>query len=366
MGITKILLSAIHRTRHPFGLYSKKQAVTKSINIGKELVDATKQQVPITTDFIQTVIKKHVPEAKVKIIQEQDEFRHILEAGGTNADAVADATRGCKALYFNFRGTTKGIYIPDLKTSEDMSNFAHEFEHYMYNEHTPKRKALLSFIKQFAKNKPVKTNTKHIKNEHNLEVSLRNLFGVQDLTLTGGLKGVKPTKEGVDELLKGDNFTGLTDEKRINAYIRTITRHHMHPKNKDSLAKLLLTKTQLDDEARAYKVSDIVSRYASGSDDITWQGLVSDIYSRTSPILKQDILKTIEYIGTSKPKKLADGMIVLPHRIKTGLPSTSYSGEKAADPFLCFGKVEGPAIKLSELRKKSHPLKTFNSKGLTQ
>ena len=52
-------------------------------------------------------------------------------------------------MYFNIeQGKAKGIFIPNLKSTQDMSNFAHEFEHYMYNEHTPKRKLALAVFRK--------------------------------------------------------------------------------------------------------------------------------------------------------------------------------------------------------------------------
>lgn len=322
MAISKILLSALQHVKHPYGLYTKKQAVQKSITIGKELVDAAKQETPITKDLIYKVIKKHVPEADVKIIQEREEFHNILKAAGENPSEIEKALTNYIAVHFNLRGKYKGIYIPNLKTPEDMSNLAHEIEHYLYNSHTPKRKTFLYIIRMMRKFKPHKTNTAQLKNKNTLENTLRKLFGVPYLKSPDCLKGVKPTRESVDEFLKGNNFTGLTDKKRVNAYIRTVIRHFLPPDARFSPKRLAIIKNTLDDETRAYKVSDIVSRYATGSSDITWQGFVSDIYSRTCNILKLEISNAIKYKLNKKFNPNCR------YKYQSGLPATSYCGPK--------------------------------------
>ncbi len=345
MGISKLVGLAVRKAGNRVGLYSKKQSVEVATNIGKELVDLSKNETQITKDVIQSVIKKHVPKAKVNIITDKDEFAQVIKNAGGNPETIDLVTNSYAAMYFNIsQGKAKGIFIPNLKTTQDMSNFAHEFEHYMYHEHTPKRKLFLTALRKFEKSteksKPLQSEPskkavyEQVAAEADIQDLLHRYFGIKHLALTGGLKDIKPTPEGVAELLRGKNFTGLTDEKRINAYIRTIIRNQMHPKNSENMPKLILTKITLDDEARAYGVSDAVTRYATGSGDITPFGLVSDIYTRTSRVLKNEIKTGMKYIG--KSNTVEKNGFVYPHQKKTGLPSTSYCGEKYVDPLTAF------------------------------
>lgn len=109
-------------------------------------------------------------------------------------------------MYFNIeQGKAKGIFIPNLKSTQDMSNFAHEFEHYMYNEHTPKRKLALAVFRKIGelaeKLKPLqskqskKTVYEQVATEVDIQDLLLRYFGIKNLALIGGLKGVKPTAE---------------------------------------------------------------------------------------------------------------------------------------------------------------------------
>ena len=197
----------------------------------------------------------------------------------------------------------------------------------MYNEHTPKRSIFLKLVQKISSPKEkVKSSTpiekfethEHIALESDIQMDLIKYFGIECLAKTGGLKGVEPTAEGVTKLLKSKNFTGLTEDKRIDAYIRAITRHHINPKNKDSFVGLVTVKNTLDDEVRAYAAGDAVKRYMTGSENITSQGLVSEIYKRTSKVLKNEILKNLEYIGDNKTK--------VAKKVQTGLPTSSYVG----------------------------------------
>ncbi len=350
MGISRLASTFFQKTGNRIGLYTKKQSVNASINIGKELVDLSKNGTPMTREVIQSVIKKHVPKAKVNIITDKNEFATVLRNAGENPEAVDAVTSGATAIYFNLQGKAKGIFIPKLQTPNEMANFAHEFEHYMYDEHTPKRKLLLKTVKKItniadrikpSKTKPMQPPNEHeqIATEFDLQRNLREFFGIRNLTLCGNLKGVKPTRDGVNELLQGENFIGLTNEKRVNAYIRAITRNIMHPKDRKSLSKLLLSKTTLDDEARAYSVSDNVRRYATGDTSITPDGLVSDIYKRTSAVLKDEIKLAAKNLRKHKTPKTAtkmEGPIVVNGEFKTGLPTNSYCGKKHVHPFIAF------------------------------
>jgi len=330
MGISKIVRFALTKVGNHVGYYSKRQSVEAATNIGKELVDRLRTSTELTQDVIQSTIRRHVPHANVNIITDKNAFKDLLVKAGENPDALETAASGSAAMYFNMMGKAKGIYIPRIQTTGDISNFAHEFEHYMYNEHTPKRKILVTSVQKIGnmveKIKPPKNEPayEHISLEASVQKDLMELFGIQHLGFTGGLQGVKATPESVTALLNGKNFAGLTTEQRINAYIRAITRSHINPKNKDSVGKIFTTKTVLDDEARAYGVSDAVERYASGSDNITWQGLTADIYRRTSNVLNDEIKVGLRHTG--KTQKV----------VQTGLPTTSYCGERYENPLLAF------------------------------
>lgn len=328
MFISKMARFVATKTINPLGFYTKQQSVDAAINIGKELVDLSKSGKPITKELIQSTIKKQVPKANVRIVTDKNEFKQLLETAGESFEAIDSAAADYGAVYFNM-GKTKGIFAPSLNGSNPKAIpiFAHEFEHYMYNEHTPKQSMIMKMVQKIAsKKEKVKPSTpiekfetyEHIALESDIQMDLIKYFGIENLMKTKSLKGVEPTAEGVTKLLKGKNFTGLTDDKRVDAYIRAITRRHINPKNKDSFVDLVTVKNTLDDEVRAYAVGDAVKRYMTDSENITGQGLVSEIYKRTSKVLKKEILKYLEYIGDNKTKVAKE--------VRTGLPTSAYVG----------------------------------------
>ena len=363
MAIPKVLWSVAKKAGNYYGLYTKKQCVDISINIGKELVDLSKANGGLTDDIIATTVKKHVPNVNVQIYNSEKALQKELIRIGESEEFVNSISSGRAALYFNMQGKAKGIYIPKIETDKEISNFVHEFEHYLYNEHTPKRKSVLTFVQSAYKvNKKIKslfkTSVKEAPKRNvkvkdpllaqkDLQGDIVELFGIQHLEATGKLKGVGPNSDDIVKLLEGENFTGLTSPARRKAYIRAITRAQSHPKMKNQWAQLQLMKTTIDDEVRAYKVSDEVLRYASGSSDVTWQGLMSDILSQTSKVLDDEIELAWDVMKKGSGKA----------NIKTGLPTTSFVGERFKDPLTALlqssfdnATVYGEPILLSKLK----------------
>lgn len=363
MAIPKVLWSVAKKAGNYYGLYTKKQCVDISINIGKELVDLSKANGGLTDDIIATTVKKHVPNVNVQIYNSEKALQKELIRIGESEEFVNSISSGRAALYFNMQGKAKGIYIPKIETDKEISNFVHEFEHYLYNEHTPKRKAILTFVQSAYKvskkfKSLFKTSVKEAPKRNvkvkdpllaqkDLQGDIVELFGIQHLEATGKLKGVGANSDDIVKLLEGENFTGLTSPARRKAYIRAITRAQSHPKMKNQWAQLQLMKTTIDDEVRAYKVSDEVLRYASGSSDVTWQGLMSDILSQTSKVLDDEIELAWDVMKKGSGKA----------NIKTGLPTTSFVGERFKDPLTALlqssfdnATVYGEPILLSKLK----------------
>lgn len=340
MALSKVLWNVSKKAGNYCGLYTKKQCVELSTNIGKELVDLSRKNGGLTNEVLDATVKKFVPHANVKIFNSKKALQEELAKAGNSEQFVELITSGRAAIYFNMQGRAKGIYIPRVETDTEISNFVHELEHYLYSEHTPKHKAIMSGAQSLTRmseklkslfkkssNDVGKHNSgSHLFTEKDLQGDILNLFGIQHLEATGKLKGVGATSDDINKLLEGENFVGLTSPARRKAYIRAITRHNIHPKKKDQWANLQIVKATIDDEVRAYKVSDEVLRYASGSSDATWQGVMSEILSQTSKVLDDEIDLAWDVMKKriGKPK------------IKTGLPTTSFVGEKYKDPLAAF------------------------------
>ena len=363
MGIPKVLWNVARKAGNYCGLYTKNQCVELSTSIGKELIDLSRKNGGLTDEILDATVKKFVPHVNVKIFNSEKALQKELTRVGETEEFVNSISSGRAALYFNMQGKAKGIYIPKVKTDKEISNFAHEFEHYLYNEHTPKRKSVLTFVQSVNRmNEKLKSLFKTSVNEvskpkpkvkdtllaqKDLQGDILDLFGIQHLEATGKLKGVGANSDDIVKLLEGENFTGLTSPARRKAYIRAITRAQSNPKMKDQWAQLQIIKTTIDDEVRAYKVSDEVLRYASGSSDVTWQGLMSEILSQTSKVLDDEIELAWDVMKKGSGKA----------NIKTGLPTTSFVGERFKDPLTAFlqasfdkATVYGEPILLSKLK----------------
>ena len=321
MKIPKILNTTTWKIANKFGLYSKKQSVEIATNVGKDLIDTAFGGTLVTKEVIQTTLKKYVPSADVKIITDKKEFANVLTTAGEDFEKLDKAIiSSSSAIYFNMQGKAKGIYIPYLDYVSDVSNLAHEIEHYMYNEHTPVRKTLVNIVQKFSNLKekifrPATQNYEQISKTHSIRQELRRGFGVYHLNMTDGFSGVPDDTNSINKFLAAKNFAGLRDEKRITAYIRAITRHYLHPKNKKTLYQTILAKTTFDDEVRAYTVCKNVQKHVTNSDEIIWEGFVGEIFKKTSKVLKKEILVALNPFNRSSSP------------IRPGLPKTAYCGK---------------------------------------
>lgn len=340
MRIGKIASTLVRKFSNRIGFYSKKQSVEVATNIGKELINLSRTKTPLSKELVQSVIKKQGKHLKVNVITDENEISKTLAKDGISSQDIENLKQSYAAFYFGTAKGTTGIYAPNLTQEGAISDFAHEFEHYMYDEHTPKRKILISTVrkivkvadklKNILKIKESPKKLKQVNTERVIQNDLQSLFGINNIIFAK-----MPEKYEFNKYLKGENFEGLQSDKRVDAYIRAITRHSINPKNKGSFGTLLMTKTTLDDEIRAYGVSDAVKKYAHNTNAISWEGIVSDIYRRTSEVLKKEMKLSL----TAKHKK--DEKF-----ITTGLPTSAYKSNFLSS---LLSEKSGKVIKISEL-----------------
>ena len=308
------------------GYYTKRQCVRISANIGKELVDLKRSGKEITIGLLNSVAKKHVPKADVEIITDSKVFEQIAIDSGYTEEIVKKMLENIGGVHFNFLAG-KGIYMPNISREKDLASFAHEFEHYMHNEHTFIRKKINQVNEKRRANKAKSGQKKpddydkgFLGVKKTFEKHLRNFFGVNELVKKHGYDGLSSRNCDITKFLAGENYKSLTSEKRIDAYIRAISRSLMHPSDEDSFANLLLMQSRIKDESRAYKVSDIVTRYIYGRRSVSRDGFISNIYSRAVKVLKKELWLSL--------KNLFDENIKIR---KTGLPINSYNETRIAE-----------------------------------
>ena len=331
MKIGQILNKAGRFLNDKSGCYTRKQCQELSIALGKDLVDIRKSGQEISLDVLQRVIKTRVPKARPNIITNFEDFKATLLKAGYGNDFAEAMMENAGALHFRF-SEAKGIFVPRLAEEIGIYHFAHEFEHYMFNTHTLWRKMIFSFVdmitlkekkavKSVVQKQELKTRKDHKKTGSTLidrlQASLRKFFGINEINKAGGYKDLGLKSSDVTEFLAGENYVGLTSPKRINAYIRAITRKELNPTKDGAILDILFSKGQLADEARAYKVADEVERYATGQKNLTRFGFISEIYNRTVKVLKKELIVAIKNSIKEKPLR------------KRKLPTNSFVGKKS-------------------------------------
>ena len=286
MAILGIVSQTVWKAANKVGLYSKKQSVELATSIGKELVDISRGGGEITKDLVQTTLKKYVPRANVKIITDENSFIDDLTPLIRNPEEMLNSK--ASGMYYNIHNVIHGIYTKNISSLKDISILAHEIEHYLYNRHTIKRstykkyqqiKFLLSYhIKPFR----IKLRNKY--SGENIQDTVRKYFRLNELKKDGKLTKTASDSKSINELLCGEK-----SEEMIKSDLQKIIQKYIDPAKKRFLKKSLRVKTSIDDEIRAYSVSDRVYRYATNSQSATRSGAVVEIYKKVSEILNNNI-----------------------------------------------------------------------------
>lgn len=335
------------------GLYTKRQCVDVASKIGKDLVDAANGGIDIDKNVIRKIIDKRAPKADIKnIVTNEDEFISVMKDIGYDKNQLKgfmkDIENGGFGAFYSEH--INGIFVPlnDMKKPEQMNTVAHEMEHFLYNNNTFEQKFAKWLGRKILKlqNKLAQTDNNKIKGVETAQKAINKIHVPQqdlsvdtalitDMESTGdriqfdlldgfGLnnnnirifESLEPNKKGVKKYFCSDYFKGLYTDKRVLAYIRAILRYHIHPKNIGSVEELASISKYLEDESRAYRVSDNVIRYASAKNGLTDAGIVSYIYKLASKILDSESKLAVKYY--SKNYKNPN-----PKHWVTGLPTTA-------------------------------------------
>lgn len=362
MQVTSLLYRIYAKPGNMCGFLTKKQCVHIASEVGQELADMKKSGIDITREIFEDVIRKKAPGIKMPNIATSEQ--EMIEFGakqGYSAEQIRELYQSLNeydyiACHSELIG---GIYVPleKLVYPELMHAPAHEFQHYLYNIATVKKsfqkwfKAKLKILigkqkdleaKQSAKQAsvhkpnavPQESKLEQIteskfdrqmadnKKYSQIETDLQRLFKVNKDGELFIVSTITDNPEIYKKLYKMPKyFTGLTDDKRINAYIRAILRHHLHPKNTENLQKLIALRDLLQDETLAYGVSDkVIVHLLPSQKGTTNAGVISDVYRRVVKILNGEIKTCIVQFG--KNQDLASKGLPIKH-YQTGLPTSS-------------------------------------------
>lgn len=320
MRVNNLIYKSSRFLNDKIGLYSRKQCVRISTELGKDLVDFKNKGGEITKDVLQNFLKRHVPKANVEIITTAQEYEQKLLNIGYTPEVIKKIKQGMSAQYFNHLGS-RGIYIPELDKKNTISNFAHEVEHFMSHEHFLPTKILLKIRDKILAPEPgqpkeiidlAKYNKSSNNKKKNLETFLSDFFDLNEIKNHSYYNKKELNSKNLYDVFANDHYEGLTSKKRVEAYIRAIIRNVVHPTEEDAFIKLTSVKRVISEEYRAYQVSDLVTKYSRGNNNMTAAGLRSHIYKITSKILKKE--RRLAFINSFKDTPIK----------KTGLPTKAF------------------------------------------
>lgn len=304
------------------GYNTTKQNSELAVKLGQEIFDFCKEQ-PLSDDLLFYCMKKYCPgmeisvyseiaskmrwnhcsDKKLNIIIGEDKLRNYLESLRYPKNII-EAEVKCKGIFFPYAPGLKGgtIYLKDEGNLKDLNRlkvFCHEFNHFLdynYSTYYTKRKMNYLFKKSsFGKlfKKMYKSNASDEEPKYIIvHRNLLEMFGLKDMNKQQRIfiPDTSNTPEGILNFYGGNNYNGLNNSKRIDAYIRAVLRHSINPKNKDIIKELKFSKRRLSFEHRAHKTSEIVERYgAKNYNEISVQGLSVDIIERLLKIIDKEI-----------------------------------------------------------------------------
>lgn len=325
MKIGQLLYKASKALGDYSGYYTKKQCVRISADIGKELIDLRRLGQDLTVDVLDSVTQKHIPKINLNIITDPSEYEQILMTAGYTKDVIPKILEHSAGQCFNFFNG-KGIYIPNLSKENGASVFAHELEHHMFNEHTFWRKKFNQILEKIRtiyingnNGKPDTIDTDKFNNSSkgirkNFEKYIGSYFGLPIINKNLGKKNIGFIYSNVNDFLAGEYYKGLTSEKRIDAYIRAISRNLMHPANENSATNILAINRVFKDEVRAYKAEEIVNQYARGDENIGIKGLRSELYSKSIKVLRKEFWLALKYKISKNTKPKQTGLPINAHK----------------------------------------------------
>lgn len=265
------------------GLYTKKEMVRVAENIGKELVDMQKTGIEFSREVVETTVKKHAPKVKLNLQTSRSEVKADLIKHGISEEeanrcvAMFDDASAVHYKHLGGDGKAQGIFA---QLNDDLpAIFSHEFEHQLFQENSILSKLCSKIVRNYGQ------SANRIQ---------KNIMKTIDLSKTSfddvlsPVADLKPGKDSLIEFLK--NFDRLDSPKRIRAIFTGMCRNVVHPKNKGAFLDIASARQIIQDEARAYGITDRILHYQSGNSGgtMTCSGVFSELLNYADDVLKQE------------------------------------------------------------------------------
>ena len=277
MQVTRPLYSLANALSRRTGVYTKRQCADVAVRVGKELVDMERAGIKIDKNACMYVAKKHVPQTDFELFWGDED---IMKRGELYMKIMTGSPKNEKLLA-NYSKIPNSMFLRDkiVKNERSAEIFAHEFQHYIYDNHTPIMKILDKIFKfrnaynpQIAKTAAEKSVAKP-----SFERDLRRLLKTQG-------NDIRNKKELLEYFAKNTN---ITSKKRLRAYITSICRYHF---DRDITISRLLPQLRLfKNEINSYKAQDAVIKYK----DKTQEGYmrVVELYKEARKVVKREVFR---------------------------------------------------------------------------
>ena len=337
--ISNVVTKAVSYIEKRTGFYTKKGCVRVATKIGKELADIQKVGKNIAAEDIYNILSREVPHVKKpNIAIGREGLAELLSKSKLNEleqkfilHELYLNDRTSKYVMGLFNSGFEGIFLRTELPKEGFPAIAaHELEHYMEFYSNPQtiiksffeklmpsyRKGKLAYEIKMAKilNSSDKDNfieqeiSRRVANgprvpSYGVQINLTDGLGLKETLMQDKLKKYGSSEEDVLRFLKSDIFDGLSNEKRIDAYLRGILRHYIHPKVNPNRYRRL--RRSLKSEINAYQVSDNVMRH-EGSDTLTVPKVRLSLYKRLINIIDKERL--IAKFGKGKAPLYTPGL----------------------------------------------------------
>lgn len=299
------------------GFYSKKQLIKIAENIGKDFYEVSKNA-EINNEILNKVVQKNIKGKNIFFVTNRKDLDYLFMSNGYHK-----LPEQIEACYFKC-GHTKGMFLPfDTPLERLSAMLGHESEHLLTAENNLYEKIfkyLFNKAKRLSLSKEKAVPLSIDRRQRLSDTVQKNLFinAFALAKLNGSLRNIPyNSSENGFRVLLADKYNGLTNNKRIDAYIRGFIRNSIHPKNKDSLLRLIKLRHIMKDEQRAYKVSAEIQRYTYkiANDEMPKTEFVSLLLEHTNKILNNEIKLSLKNKLFGKYSK---------HEIKPAMPTAAH------------------------------------------
>ena len=280
MQVTRPLYSLANLISRHTGVFTKKQCADVAARVGKELVDMEKAGIKIDKNACMYVAKKHVPQTDFELFWGNED---IMNRGEAYMKIMLESPNN-KRLMGHYSKRANSMFLVDNITEKGRGAevFAHEFQHYVYDNLTPVNK-LLDKIFKFRNAYNSQTAQIAVQKSVSKPTFERNL---RRLLETSG-SDIRNKKELLEYFAKNTN---ITSEKRLKAYITSILRYHY---NEDaSIGRLLYQFNLFKNEINSYKAEDAVIKYKDKAQEGFMR--IAELYKETLKVIRRELLKRMK------------------------------------------------------------------------